>query len=233
MMVISVDFQNSKQFSFDCQHLPKMDSEKIQELQKAQEGVQIALNFLKLMETDAKKDSSSGEKAKIEALELKVQNLTKALAEKDKLIQDLKKPKNKPINPMDTPLHMAATKGHLGSAEALLQNGVIDVNARNQDYQTPLHIAVIAGDFEFVEFLLQNGADLNARDNEKRWTPLHYSVHQGRFEISQILVNKGADVNALSKDRQTPLHFAVNEVQGGKKLQFVELLLQNGKLLFD
>ena len=185
----SVDFQNSKQFSFDCQHLPKMDSEKIQELQKAQEGVQIALNFLKIMETDAKKDSSSsGEKAKIEALELKVQNLTKALAEKDKLIQDLKKP-------MDTPLHMAAKKGQLESAEALLQN---DVNARNQDYQTPLHIAVIAGDFEFAKLLIQKGANVNAKDNNQK-TPLHYAVPNSEVKFAELLIQNGADVNELSK----------------------------------
>ena len=196
---ITVDFQNSKQFSFDCQHLPKMDSEKIQELQKAQEGVQIALNFLKLMETDAKKDSSSsGEKAKIEALELKVQNLTKALAEKDKLIQNLKKPKNELINPMDTPLHMAAKKGHLGSAEALLQNGIVDVNARNQDYQTPLHIAVIAGDFEFAKLLIQKGANVNAKDNNQK-TPLHYAVPNSKVQFAELLIQNGADVNELSK----------------------------------
>jgi ankyrin repeat protein len=61
-----------------------------------------------------------------------------------------------------TALHMAARRGNVPVAEALLNCGA-DKEARDKLGETPLHRAVRCGKSEMVAFLLSRGANVNAQ----------------------------------------------------------------------
>jgi hypothetical protein len=69
-----------------------------------------------------------------------------------------------------TPLHMAARRGHLEVAEALLDSGAA-IEARDSLGETPLRRAVNCSKPELAALLLSRGADLHSRDT-KGSTPL-------------------------------------------------------------
>jgi hemoglobin len=69
-----------------------------------------------------------------------------------------------------TPLHMAARRGNVNSAEALLDAGA-DIEARDTKGETPLRRAVNCGHPAVVRLLLERGADPTAPDKQGK-TPL-------------------------------------------------------------
>ena len=118
----------------------------------------------------------------------------------------------------DTPLHLAALKGHKDIAELLLVNKA-DANAKNNHTQTPLHWAA---DREVAELLLTNGAGVNAKDDFGD-TPLHDAASNGHKDVAELLLANKANVNAKNSIGWIPLHYAA---QGGYK-DLVGLLLAN------
>jgi hemoglobin len=73
---------------------------------------------------------------------------------------------NRPAGVGDqTPLHMAARRGNVAVAQALLAAGAA-VEARDKQGETPLRRAVNCGHTEFVSLLLAHGADVNTRDKQ-------------------------------------------------------------------
>lgn len=68
-----------------------------------------------------------------------------------------------------TALHMAARRGNVAVAEALLDCGA-DREARDKQGETPLHRAVKCGKAEMVAFLLSRGANIYAK-GKKGLTP--------------------------------------------------------------
>uniref|UniRef100_A0AAY5EDE5 Uncharacterized protein n=1 Tax=Electrophorus electricus TaxID=8005 RepID=A0AAY5EDE5_ELEEL len=58
-----------------------------------------------------------------------------------------------------TPLHLAAAGGHLGSARVLIQH-LAAPDPRDSHGWTPLHWAVFGGRGDLAELLLDNGADV-------------------------------------------------------------------------
>lgn len=118
-----------------------------------------------------------------------------------------------------TPLHWAASAGHIDIITYLLENGA-EVDKTDDGGWTALHIAVSAGQEEVVNELIGAGADVN-RKNEKGTTPLYYAASKSRIEIGRLLVSRGADINARDKANQHPLHRAATTGSTG----FVTLLL--------
>src|SRR5205807_695336 len=86
-----------------------------------------------------------------------------------------------------TPLHMAARRGNLAVALALLDAGAA-LEARDKKGETPLRRAVNCGHPEFVSLLLARGADVNTRDKHGR-TPLQAAR---RPEMVALLREYGA-----------------------------------------
>ena len=94
-------------------------------------------------------------------------------------------------NNKETPLHLAATKGHHVIVEYLAKQGY-NMNAKtstqkNQfsfDQFTPLHLAIINNHLRTVECLLKNGADLKIRDSNGD-TPLLVAVSLGFVDIEK------------------------------------------------
>jgi ankyrin repeat protein len=85
----------------------------------------------------------------------------------------------------ETPLHMAAGRGHVKVAKLLLDNGA-EVNARDQSQFTPLHEAAISGSPEMVTLLLDHHADPTAKSWDGK-TALIYAQDRRDQEIIRLL----------------------------------------------
>ena len=70
-----------------------------------------------------------------------------------------------------TPLHLAASHGHLSVVEYLV-NQKADINAINNDDWSPLHYAAINGHLNVVEYLVNQKANIKAKDNNVNFSIL-------------------------------------------------------------
>ncbi|XP_066271903.1 ankyrin-1-like [Branchiostoma lanceolatum] len=100
---------------------------------------------------------------------------------------------------IDTPLHYAASRGHVGVAELLLKAGA-QVDSRDGSEDTPLHLAASGGHVGVVELLLKAGAQVDSRDRGDRtpkdmvestdvpWysLPVKQRILEGRKKILEI-----------------------------------------------
>ncbi len=87
-----------------------------------------------------------------------------------------------------TPLHNAASNGHVEIARLLLQNGV-DVNVRDRWDWTPLYCAAIHGGIDILHILVENGADLEAQHNNGS-RALHCAADRGHLPFIQELISR-------------------------------------------
>jgi ankyrin repeat protein len=100
-----------------------------------------------------------------------------------------------------TPLHVAATTGHMSMARVLLENGA-EVSSKagplefreNLNGGTALHFASAQGNEQFVELLIGYGIDLDITTDDGQ-TALEIAEQKGHPAIAEILKNK--------KDRQS------------------------------
>lgn len=90
-----------------------------------------------------------------------------------------------------SPLHKAASGGHLSSVELLVIWGA-EVDSRDSLGLSPLHHAARGGHEDICCCLLDAGAQVNATG----WlhtTPLHLAVERGHKPIVQLLLRRGAN----------------------------------------
>ncbi|TMW69305.1 hypothetical protein Poli38472_001461 [Pythium oligandrum] len=87
-----------------------------------------------------------------------------------------------------SPLHHAATRGHLEVLQLLLNFGW-GANIRNDFQETPLHLACYNGHTAIVEFLLDKGGDINALTSDGE-TPLFYAARKNHYRIVRILIRR-------------------------------------------
>lgn len=64
-----------------------------------------------------------------------------------------------------------------------------------------------------VKALLDAKADLNIAHLEDGDTALHLAVNYSNKEVAYLLLKAGADANILNKRKETPLHFALYNIQ--------------------
>jgi ankyrin repeat protein len=108
-----------------------------------------------------------------------------------------------------TPLHRAAQRNDLSTAERLVRAGA-KVNAANRYGVTPLSLACINGDAPMIEMLLKAGADANSALPEGE-TALMTAANTGNVAALKALLAHGANVNATEGSKgQTALMWAVN-----------------------
>ncbi|ORX41752.1 hypothetical protein BCR36DRAFT_172122 [Piromyces finnis] len=87
-----------------------------------------------------------------------------------------------------TPLHIAASKGHLDCAQLILSFGVKSIiNEKDSKGCTALLMASCNGYTDIVELLLNHDADPSIPVIDGR-TPLHYAAHNNNPEIVKLIL---------------------------------------------
>ncbi len=123
-----------------------------------------------------------------------------------------------------TPLHLAAARGAVAAARALLARGAA-VGARGRGGVQPLHLAAAAteGGGPVVVALIEAGADPAARDDAER-TPLHLAAEAGAVAVIEALLAGGARPRARDGAGLTPLDVALehNQLAAARRLFFAD-----------
>lgn len=122
---------------------------------------------------------------------------------------------------LESPLKIAAKKGHSNVIKLLLSRGAY---VNTGDY-TPLMIATDEGKVEAVEVIIGYSKDIDINDtgidNE---TALHHACRSRQYKIAEILINAGANLEWPDDHGITPLICAVQE----KDIKMAQLLIKNG-----
>ena len=127
----------------------------------------------------------------------------------------------------NTPLHIAASRGHQQTVRNLLTSHKYEVNCTNTKHRTPLHLACFKGHIDIVRTLLcEFGADVNAQDFQNS-RPLNLAALGGHTNVVCALITEfGCSPQVRGFEGRTLLHQAC---QGGH-LEVVEKLVSEFKL---
>ena len=115
----------------------------------------------------------------------------------------------------ETPLMIAAIRGSLPAAQALVKRGA----AVNRAGWTPLHYACAGPDNGVAAFLIAQGAEINAR-SENGTTPLMMAARYGSGDLVPLLLKAGAEPRAANEQELTAADFAA---RGGRDVMAREL----------
>ena len=85
----------------------------------------------------------------------------------------------------------------------ILENGLVDVNAKDDIGWTGLHCACMNFSLDLVKLLIEAGADVNAQTNEGD-VPLLVAINHNSNRISKVLIEAGADVNIKNNYGHSP-----------------------------
>ncbi|GAB4821600.1 hypothetical protein N2152v2_008646 [Parachlorella kessleri] len=108
-----------------------------------------------------------------------------------------------------TPLHLAASKGHLSTLVALLEAGA-QPDLGDAQGRTALHWAAFEGRADCVRALLDAGSSAAAVDAHGS-TPLHFAASSGQAAAVEALVaHARASTAATDSEGLTPLHRAMD-----------------------
>jgi ankyrin repeat protein len=111
-------------------------------------------------------------------------------------------------NQRDTPLSIAAWKGHATIVKYLLSQKS-DLESEDKVGRRPLHLAASGGSFEVVQLLTEAGATLEVYD-DIGMSPLHYAARQGSAVTTGYLYKKRA-LGASPVTGKTPWGLAMDE----------------------
>ena len=103
----------------------------------------------------------------------------------------------------ESPLMMAALKGHLDLARQLVERGA-DVNKTGW---TPLHYAATGGHVAIIELLLEHHAYIDA-ESPNGTTPLMMAAQYGSIGAVKLLLDAGADPGLKNKLGLSAIDFA-------------------------
>ena len=103
----------------------------------------------------------------------------------------------------ESPLMMAALKGHTALAKRLIERDA-DVNKTGW---TPLHYAATGGHVAIIDLLLENHAYIDA-ESPNGTTPLMMAAHYGSAAAVKLLLESGADPTLKNQLGLTALDFA-------------------------
>jgi ankyrin repeat protein/AAA+ superfamily predicted ATPase len=108
-----------------------------------------------------------------------------------------------------TPLHYAASRGHLSIVDLLCQN--LAITQSETDFKlVPLHCAAAAGHTAVIQALLKYDPKHKAlaKANIYGLTPLHAAVLAGHIDAACALIDGGADLDTRSSRGHTPVQYA-------------------------
>ena len=111
----------------------------------------------------------------------------------------------------DTPLHLAAERGHLALVDLLITKYNCDPQCQDEDGNTPLHVAVENNQYEMAEFLVaKHKGGPHCRNKEGR-SPLHLAAARGHLKIVELLTDtefKSDLIHSKDEHGNTPLQLA-------------------------
>lgn len=141
---------------------------------------------------------------------------------------DLLVHKGAPVNATDyhalTPLHLACQRGYQG-VSLLLLHYKANTDAQDNNGNTPLHLACMYGHEDCVKALVyyDHMCRLDVQ-NDKGDTALHMAARWGYEGIIQVLLENGASTDLLNRNKDSPLHCALNS-----KILMLLRSTQNGR----
>jgi uncharacterized protein len=103
----------------------------------------------------------------------------------------------------ETPLMLAALKGQLDWAKALVKRGALV----NEPGWSALHYAAAGPNEHLVRWLVEQGADIDAR-SDNGTTPLMMAAGYGGLSGAEVLIAAGADVTLSNDHHMTAADFA-------------------------
>ena len=118
-------------------------------------------------------------------------------------LHDSKNPRN---HLGETPLHYAASKGHLKVCEYIVDK-VEDKNPKDINGKTPLHYAAFNGHLQVYNLIMPKVQDKNPYDIYK-FTPLHYAAFHGHLPICKYILDNVSNKNPKTILGKTPLSLA-------------------------
>ena len=107
-----------------------------------------------------------------------------------------------------TPLHCAASKGHIEIVKYFCQE-LKNLNCFDAFRSTPLHYASHVGHAEIVKLLVDQHQVFSSPNDNFLRTPLHEAVRFGYFNVVKILVPTMNDISTQDFEGKTPLDRAV------------------------
>ncbi|XP_058193009.1 ankyrin repeat-containing protein ITN1-like [Rhododendron vialii] len=142
-----------------------------------------------------------------------------ALIEEDQLILD--RVSSLTCFSDDTPLHVAALRGHLDFTKALLAQKPKLATELDSLRCSPLHLASAEGHAEIVRELLRVNTDVCIAHDQDGRIPLHLAIMKGRVEvILELLRAKPESIHEKLSKGETVLHLCViyNRLEAFKTL---------------
>lgn len=129
----------------------------------------------------------------------------------------------------NSPMHIAAEKGHADVIETLLQAGSQAINAKNAHNFTPVMLAVLAERVLAVEMLVRHGAQIDGWGSYNT-SIMQHAAQSGALEGIKMLVQFGSRLlDVPDKHGRTPMHYAARSDQAGS----IATLLEVGCLTID
>lgn len=114
----------------------------------------------------------------------------------------------------NSPLHVAASKGHLKLCGFMLEIGA-DINCKNSFSKTPLHAAAWDSQSSCIEYLMMHGADPNLKDSHGK-TPIdvaHDSSKFNKIDVSPLIERLSCQKEADALQIAIISDIAENEIE--------------------
>ncbi|XP_006442456.2 ankyrin repeat-containing protein BDA1 [Citrus clementina] len=123
---------------------------------------------------------------------------------------------------VDTPLHIAASMGHVNFALEIMRLKPSFARKQNQYGFSPLHLALQKKDTQMVRRLIDVDRNLVRVQGREGVTPLHYVAEKGNVDIlCQLLEACPESITEVTIRKETALHVAAKNDQ----LEAVECML--------
>lgn len=102
-----------------------------------------------------------------------------------------------------TAMHLSAMNGHIDVVQYLINSGVLNINAVDNDGRTALHCACADGALEVVQVMVQEGARMDIQDDDG-YKPIHHAVLNNHDEIVKFLLVQTAMQRLNEEAAQAP-----------------------------
>lgn len=125
-----------------------------------------------------------------------------------------------------TMLHQAIRGETTHSLDECIQMEPQHINTPDDVGFAPLHWAVHKQDMAAFQTLMKASANINQQTSHLRQTPLHFACVNRNVDMVRTLLNAGASISSVDINKQTPLHYATNNIRGRQQeMDVVQILL--------